>query len=462
MVSTQDRELTSNSDDIIVEGSTWAAIWHMSWPMLVNMLTISLASFADVWIGGKLGSDAQAAIGIGGQVWFLMVLFAVALSSGTTALVSRYWGAREYDQAIEACRQSLLFSVIFGVCSVTLGLLCARPFLHMLGASPAVEKVGWDFLQIDLLSQIPFTTLWVLNAIFRAKGNARVPMFLWGLMTVLIISLDYLLCLGPFHMGVAGIGTAWLIAGTIGVSLGLVILSKSDVADCLNPKLIIEHGLSKKWMLRILNVGLPACIQDLAWVGGNFLLFLIFAKTSNPTACQASWAVGFRAEEMVAGMPIYALSMAVATIVGQNLGAQKPERAERAGWQVATIGGVYNLIVGIVLILLARPIAQHMSTDAAVVDYTTQYFQINGITEPFLAMWLILFGAMQGAGYTKWPMWASSICMTVLRLPVAWYFTINMHWGPAGTWLGMAVATVSVGLLAVWRFKTGVWKYQKI
>jgi putative MATE family efflux protein len=461
MVVVQNLELNA-ADDIIVDGSTWAAIWHMSWPLLINMLTISVASFADIWVAGRLGSDAQAAIGIGGQVWFLMVLFAVALSAGTTALVSRHWGAREFDTAVEACRQSLIFALLFGIVSTILGLLCGPTLFKLFGASPSVQVAGWEFLKYDLLSQTPFTILWVVNAIFRAKGNARVPMLLWCVMTVLVIGLDIGLCLGPLHLGCAGIGLAWTCASVIGLSLGLYILRKSDVGHCLDLKLFKEHGISKEWMLKLFNIGLPACIQDLAWVGGNFLLFLIFAQTQDPTGCQAAWAVSFRTEEMIAGMPIYALSMAVATIVGQNLGAKKPERATRAGWQVAVLGSGYNLIVGLILMVFAQPIAHHMSTDAHVVAYCADYFLICGLTEPFLALWLILFGAMQGAGYTKWPMWVSSFCMTVVRLPVAWFFTIQMHWGPSGTWFGIALTTVAVGILAAWRFKTGVWRDQKI
>jgi putative MATE family efflux protein len=461
MVATHELE-TSPLDRVIVEGSTWAAIWHMSWPLLLNMLTISLASFVDVWVAGKLGKDAQAAIGIGGQIWFLMVILAVALSAGTTALVSRYWGAKDYEQAIEACRQSLLFSIIFGICSTVLGLLTARLLLKALGATPEVQEAGWQFIRVDLLSQTPFTMLWTLNAIFRAKGNARVPMILWALMTALIITFDFTFCLSPLHIGIAGLGLSWLVASFIGLGSGLYILSKSDMSACLDPKLLIKHGLSKVWISRILNIGLPACIQDLAWVGGNFALFLIFARTVNPTATQAAWAVGFRTEEVFAGMPIYALSMAVATIVGQNLGAKKLHRAEVAGWQVAIIGGAYNLLIGIALIMFAHQVAAQMSSDPTIVEYTTQYFQICGINLPFLALWLILFGAMQGAGYTKWPMWVSTLAMTAFRLPLAWYLTLCLHWGPAGTWTGVTLSTILVGVLAVWRFKSGIWKHQEI
>lgn len=456
---TQEAEATKQ-EDIIIHGSTWAAIWHMSWPLLINMATISVASFADVWVAGKLGADSLAAIGIGGQIGFFMIMLAVALSSGTTALVSRFWGARDYQGAIEASRQSLVFALIFGTFSCTAGFLFSKIFLHFLGASPKVEQLGWDYLKTDLLSHIPFT--WVANSIFRAKGNARVPMITWALMTVSICSLDYVLCLWPFHLGICGIGISWLISGTLGLAFSLGVLKCSDLKECLNFNTLAKTGLSKEWIMRLLRIGIPACIQDLAWVGGNMVLLLILARCVDATSAQASWAVGLRVEEMVGGMPIYALSMAVATIVGQNLGARRSDRAEAAGWQCAIIGGVFNLTVGLILFMFAEPLAGMMCSEPRVIDYTRQYFQIVGLAQPFVALWLILFGAMSGAGYTKWPMWASAICLTGIRLPLAWILTVSLAMGPEGTWWSLAISSFVVGVVAVWRFRTGVWKQQKI
>jgi putative MATE family efflux protein len=461
-MSTTELELVKDQDDIIVSGSTWAAIWHMSWPGLLNMITIAIASFADVWVAGKLGPQVQAAIGIGGQIWFFMTFLAVALSAGTTALVSRFCGARDHDGAVEAARQSLVFAFLFGFVSTAIGLMLARPLYHWLGATPAVEALGWDYLKFDLLSQVPFTTLWVAHSIFRAKGNPRVPLFVWLVMMILIIALDVGLCLSPLNLGVKGIGISWLVAAVVGLTVDIVLLKRSDLGACVDFRPILRHGLSQEWLLRLLNVGLPACIQDLAWVGGNFVMIIIFAQTIDPTSCQAAWAVGLRLEEMVAGMPIYALAMAVGTIVGQNLGAQQADRAERAGWQCAAIGSVFNAFVGLMMFFFALPIAQLMSHDMTVTLYTQQYLQIVGASEPFVALWLILFGAMQGAGYTKWPMWASTFCLLVLRLPLAWYLTVPLGMVPTGTWFGIAISSTFIGLVAIWRFKTGVWKAQKV
>jgi putative MATE family efflux protein len=426
------------------------------------MLTIALASFADVWVAGKLGSDVQAAIGVGGQIWYLMIMVAVALCAGATAIVSRYWGAKDVQGAIEAARQSLVFGFLFGITSALVGLALARPLFHVLGASANVERQGWDYMKWDILSQLPFTVIWIANSIQRAKGNARVPMAIWALMTTMTIALDFTFCLGPCHFGIAGIGMAWTIASSVGMILSLYILSRSEIADCLNFSKMLRTGLSMDWMMRLLKIGVPSCIQEVAWVGGNFVLFSIFAQTANPTECQASWSVGLRLEEMIAGLPVHALAMAIGTIVGQNLGAKQPLRARLCGWQVAAIGCGYNVMIGAVMFFFAEPIAAMMSTDAKVIAFTTQYLQIVGLSEPFMAAWMTLFGAMQGAGYTKAPMWTSCLILTAVRLPIAWWLTITLGLGPAGTWTAIALANVSIGLYAIWRFRTGVWQLQKV
>ncbi len=449
-------------DDIIVNGSTWAAIWHMSWPLLLQMSSVSVASFCDVWVAGKLGAGVQAAIGICGQVWFFMMMMTIALSAGTTALVSRFWGARDMENAIAAAKHSMQFAFIFGTLSAILGLVIAKPLLYILGATPEVQELGWQYMQVDMLSQLPFTIAWVAHAIWRAKGNARSPMLIWFLMTVIIVACDFGFCIWPLQLGIRGIGLSWVIAAFVGTGLNIYLLGKTDLKECVDIVGLVKMGISKVWFQRLFNIGIPACISDLAWVGGCFTLFLIFAQTKNPTACQAAWAVGFRLEEIISCLPVYALATAVATIVGQNLGAKKPDRAERAGWQVAMAGGIFTTVMAGVLFFGAEIIARGLSTDQIVIEYTTGYLKIVGLSQPFVAVWLILFGAMQGAGYTAWPMWASILGLTVVRLPLAWILTSNFFEGPTGCWIGLACSSTVLGLVAVWRYSTGVWKTQEV
>ena len=448
-----------STDALIVSGSLWRAIWQLSWPLYLNMMIISIATICEIWVGGHLGSAAQAAIGLGGQIWFFMIILVVALSAGTNALVSRFWGAGDIKNAVLAARQSLMFSLFFGIFSCLAGLVACRPLLHALGASAEVEELGWNFLRFDMIGQIPITIHWVSNSIFRARGNTIVPMFTMLFVVTLVVALNITLCIYPFHFGISGLGVSWTIASCLGVALSLYLQSRDKLKACLA---LDGPGMSKEWFVRIMKIGIPACIQDFAWVGGNFVLLYILARTLHPTACEAAWAIGLRVEETLGAMPIYALGTAVATIVGQNLGAANPKRAERGGWHVTAIGAGYNCIVGIILLLAAGRISAMMSTDPLVIEYSTQYLQIVGISQPFVAAWLILSGALQGAGYTRWPMIVTVLTLVVFRLPLAWFLTVTMGLGPIGTWVSLAASSVIVALVLIAQFKRGSWKLQQV
>lgn len=451
-----------NIDQVIISGSLRKAIWLLSWPLLVRMAAVSIASFTDVWIAGKLGSNTQAAIGICAQVWFFLLMITVALSAGTTAMVSRYWGAKDYENAVETARHSIAFACLFGIFTIILGLTISKPLLGLLGASDTVVEIAWSYIKIDILSQLPFTIVWISHSIMRAKGDTISPMINWIVMTSLIVSLDILFCLSPLNMGVEGIAYAWLISSIVGIIISTYNLSKSELKECLSIKRTLKNGYSSEWLKRLMKIGLPACISDLAWTLGCFALFLIFATTSHPTECQASWAIGLRLEEILSYMPIYALSTAVATIVGQNLGAKNPERARNAGWIVCAIGVSFTLLMSAFVFTNAQALAGMLTEDPLVAEYTTQYFQVIGLSQPFVAMWIILFGAMQGAGYTKWPMWASIFGFAIFRLPLAYSLTNNLNDGPLGCWIAFAVTSVVLGLVAIWKYNSNQWQLQTI
>lgn len=452
----------NQNTNTILDGALTKAVWTLSWPLMVRMAAVSTASFTDILIAGRMGPDTQAAIGICAQIWFLFLMLTIALSAGTTALVSRFWGAEDRENAVEAARHSLAFATAFGIITITLGLLAARPLLRMLGASALVEEIAWSYIEIDILSQLPFTIVWIAHSISRATGDTRGPMKNWVIMTALIVSLDLAFCVYPLQTGVRGIALAWLISSLVGVVLALKLIAGSELRECLSLTRNIEMGFSRQWLERILKIGLPACVTDLAWSAGCFALLLIFASTAHPTQCQASWAIGLRMEEIVSYMPIYALSTAVATIVGQNLGAGKLDRASRAGWLVCAVGIGITTLVSLILYMAASPLAALLSGDRLVVAYTTQYFQIIGLSQPFAAAWIILFGAMQGAGYTQWPMWASVIGLAVIRLPLAFGLTRSMPDGPAGCWIAFAVTSVALGIVAAWKYRGGKWQLQTV
>jgi putative MATE family efflux protein len=456
-----EQKTESSYANVLTTGSQWAAIWHMVWPLFLNMVLISLAAFCDTWVAGKISSTAQAAIGLAGQVGYLMIISAVALSTGTTAIMSRCWGARNFHDSVEAARHSFVIALVFGVGSAVAGLLLSAPLLHALGANSEVERIGSEFMTLFSLSMLPTTMIWVGNSVFRSMGDAKSPLLIGGLTTVLIISGELIFCIWPFHFGVTAIGASWLVSSLIGMLASWLLLRRTLVSPALNLGRVTLDSV-QVWLKRLLSIGLPASIQDVGWVIGKFILFLIFTKTQNPTACQAAWGIGIRVEETCVVMPVFALHLAAATIIGQNLGAKQPERATKSAWYLTRLGILLGLIFGLVFFTQAKPMAEFMSTDPAVIQYTTQYFQVLSFSQVCFGTWFVLFGAMQGAGYTRIPMFLSLVCLVLIRLPLAYLFVVVMHLDALGCWLSPTVSQVAVTIGTLILFMRGTWKKQRV
>jgi putative MATE family efflux protein len=446
--------------NIIVDSSTWAAIWYMSWPLLLNMIMLSVSSFADVWVSGKLGTQAQAAVGVCAQLWFLVLLPSNALAYGATAGISRLWGAGQRSKADTVAWQCMWVSLLMGFCATIFGLLVAPMFLQAQGASKEVALVAQDYLRFYLLAQCPGYVHWICNAIFRARGNAFVPFNIIVVFTVLVVLLELVFCLGPFHLGIAGIGLAWLCAEIVAALLSIVSL-KAIMSPPKFSGAIGDHiSQSLVTVFNYVKIGFPAALQECTWFVGSFFLIAILSRLANPTACQAAWTIGIRMEELIAATPLYALMGSARTIIGQNLGAGRADRAEKAGWQLAFIGVAFECVVALGMFFFAGTIAHTMSSDPLVVNYATIFFQVVALSEPFVALWYVLFGAMQGAGYMQVPMWVNVFGMIVVRVSAAALLTTTMC--TTGAWISIAGSSVIAALLAVWLFKRGTWKHQQI
>lgn len=454
-------EFTAEELDLLIEGPLWKAIASQSVPMMLNALAISAATFADAYVAGKLGSDELAAVGIGGQVWFGMIIMAIAIATGANALVSRFWGARDRVQALTAARQSIFSAVVFGFLSALIGVCCTDLFLHLLGATDAVAAKGSMYLKIQFLGQLPLTLLWVCHSIFRAKGQANLPTVIMAMVTVSVVALDFVFCLLT-PMGIMGIGLSWLVSSSLGCLLMLIAFKKSELSECMEISSKHPFDFSFAWMRRIMAIGIPACLQDLAWVSSNFGLFCIFALTGAQTSLEGAWAIGLRVEDVLAGLPIYAMSMGVATVVGQNLGAGKLERASKAGWHAAGYACLLMVVVGAVMYFFAGEIARSMTADKQVLQASSDYLRILGIAEPLQALWLVLFGAMEGAGYTRVPMLFTFISYSLIKLPLAYLLMVVMGYGAAGAWGAIAVCSLIGAAFSILWFKRGTWRHHQI
>ncbi|MBZ0186035.1 MAG: MATE family efflux transporter, partial [Candidatus Obscuribacterales bacterium] len=253
-------------------------------------------------------------------------------------------------------------------------------------------------------------------------------------------------------LGLKGIAFSALTASCVACLLSLYKISRSDLAPCLKLLTPVIPDMIK----RVIKIGIPSAAQRMAWATSVFVLFYILARCPQPTEALASWAVGMRIEGLMF-MPVMALSMAVSSIVGQNLGAKEVERAYTAGWHVTFIGVGLLTVLATLLFVLAEPIAGLMCKDPVTIEYVTSYLRINALSEPWLALGMILGGAFQGAGDTKTPMWITFITNWVIRLPLAYYLALNFKLGPQGVWWAMTSSVVIMGLLTAWRYRSRSW-----
>jgi putative MATE family efflux protein len=444
----------------LVTGNLWRAIWIMSWPLLLTTIGNSIVGLVDVKVSSYLGSSAQAAVGLAEQILFMFMLFVMSVGVGTTALVSRAYGANDTEEMLTSAGQSFTLSIMLGL---TMAILCgltaafALPYFH---CPPAVASTASSYLGAYSWMLIPFSVTVIANSSFRAIGDSKTPLLIVSTMTVINVVGDYATVLGNWPvagLGVRGMAYAALAASLTGSVLAAFLLSRSIVKDSIKRILPPQpHVIS-----RITKIGLPAAFQRLGWTLSVFVVFFILKQCPDFTSALASWTIGMRVESVIF-MPLMALSLAVSSIVGQNLGAHEVERAFKAGWRVTSVGIWMMIAMAAVLFTCAGDIARTFSQDPQTIIYTTAYLKINSISEPFLALAQVLSGALQGAGDTKPPMWFSIFCNWLIRLPVAYIAAITFKLGPDGVWWAMASSVIIQSFMILARYQSRKWIQIKV
>jgi putative MATE family efflux protein len=409
----------------------------------------------DIQISRTLGSAAQAAVGVSEQILFMFMVFIMATGVGTTALVSRAAGAKNNAEADESTGQSLMLSLSMGLILTLACLFISGVLIARAGNAPEVAAAAKQYLGIYAFVLIPFSVNAIVNSAFRAIGRATFPLFVIVTITIITISGDYLTVVGNWPvpgLGLKGIALSGVIGSFAGMCVALYLVRRSPLKNSFTRM----WPMSKSYAVRILKVGIPTAFHRLSWSLSVFVLFAILRRCQNATAALASWTIGMRLEAVIF-MPLMALGLAVAAIVGQNLGAKQVDRAVQAGWQVTWIGVSMMVVLGASLFLGADFLAHAMSKDPITIDYTRSYLRINAWSEPMLAIAMVLGGALQGAGDTRTPMWFSLITNWLLRLPLAWLLSITLQQGPPGTWFSMAISISCNALLTACWYHSRKW-----
>ncbi len=417
--------------------------------------------FADVYVAGFIGSEVQAAVGFVGQLYFLITIIANAISIGTLALISRAIGSGDKKRAIAVARQSLIFSLFVATAITGSCLLLYREIISFAGFPADTRIIAEKFLRIFALSLGPNYILIISNAIFRASGEVKKPLVTMLLVSLINIAGDFILVFGipPFpKMGYTGIALSTAISVTAGMAASLYLFTVGWWRS-----LYFERWeVSMETIARIVRLGWPAAMLQIAWNAGTILLYNILGRLGSAgTTAMASITNGLRIEAIIY-LPAFALNMAASVLIGQNLGADRPDRASRAGWNIAQAGVIFISLMAVPVFIWAEQCASLLTSDPAVLTETARYLRFNMLSEPFMALSVILGGGMQGAGDTKGTMWVIVIAMWLIRLPLAYLLALVMGQGATGVWIAMITSMACQGMLMALRFQRGRWKKLRV
>ena len=442
-------------------GNLWGNIWQISWPMFLIMIFNFLVGLTDVYVAGFISPQVQATVGFISQIYFLVIITANAISIGTLALVSRAIGADKFGDAVEVSRQSLIFSFIVAVGLMITGLLFAKEIIFLSGFPSEIRIISEKFLKIFALALGPNYVLIVSNAIFRASGEVKKPLFTMFLVSVINIIGDFALVFGvaPFpKLGFIGIAVSTSLSVTMGMFINLSFFAIKRWRPLFTGRSVLAGSTLRK----IIRLGWPAALLQIAWNAGSIVLYNILSRLGNTSiAALASITNGLRVEGVIY-LPAFALNMAASVLIGQNLGAKNSARAEKLGWKIAWTGVVLMSFLALLIFIWAESLASFLTEDPGVLNETTRYLRINMLSEPFMALSVILAGALQGAGDTRGTMWVIIFAMWFIRLPLAYLLSIIMHHGAVGVWIAMVVSMSIQGILMTWRFHQGHWKELKL
>jgi len=444
-------------DNPIVGGETWGTMWRLSWPMLLIMVFNFLVGFTDIYVAGLIGRDVQAAIGYVAQLYFLFIIVGNAISIGTVALVSRAFGALAYEKASEYVKQSLIFGLMISLVLMVIGVLFHGPIVKIAGFPSQIRTIAETFLVIFSFALGSNYLLIISNGIFRASGEVKKPLLTMLVFCIINIILDFALVFGFGRLpalGYPGIGYATAVSATVSMVVNCIFFTSGRWRKLLGK----GWGLQGRTILQIARLGWPAGLLQIAWNAGSIILYHILAQLgSGSIIALASITNGLRIEAIIF-MPAFAMNMAASVLVGQNLGAGNPRRAAQLGWKLALSAMVALSLISCIIFIFAEFFASLLASDMSVLAETTRYLRVNMFSEPFMALSLVLGGALQGAGDTKGNMWVIIFCMWIIRLPLAYSMAIMLGFGAFGVWLAMVASMVAQGLLMAYRFQRGKWK----
>ncbi len=451
-------------------------VWNLAWPGIALNSLQTLNQILDAKFMGMLGPDALSATGAAIAILFLLGNIAMALGAGTTALVSRFYGARAEEDLRTACRQSLSLSLLLGVVMALLGaLILPLAGEAFIGRNTPAEREFFNYLYPVLWGIPPLFVLMSIASSLRAIGDTKTPMYVSGFQILLHIALSYLLIFptreitlslfpqSSFTFQVPGAG--WGIAGggwgfTLSAWVSALLYFPAGSRTALGSLWKVPLPRAD-WAWRLTKIATPAAGAGLIRVTSLMAFTAALKHTEEGVNALGALRVGISMESL-AFMPAFGYMIAASALVGQSLGRKDPEEAERLAWSAARQAVSIMTAMSILFLIFAPYFASFFTNDPLQRESAVLFLRIMAITEPFFGYQVVLTGAHQGAGDTLRPMVASFISMWLFRATCVWIFAAWLFKSATAAWWVMSLTQLLNGCLLIWLFKKGDWKTREV
>lgn len=432
----------------------------LSGPALVEMVLVSFVGVVDMIMVGRIGPAAIAAVGLTNQPMFIAMAVFQALNVGTTALVARFIGARDPAEASRTAQQSLLITVILGLILSVLSYWASPWVIAAMGAEPDTLPLGISYFQIVSLGIAFMAVSLCVASVLRGVGDTKTPMKVNVVANLVNCVGNYILIYGKLGFpayGVVGAAAATTISRVVAAVLMLGSVLRKDSMIKLGP--IREFRLRLDLIKRVVNIGIPSAVEQFVFRVGQLVYVRIVAGLG--TVVFAAHQIGMNILSL-SFMPGQAFSMAATTLVGQALGARKPEAAEKCALETRRLGMIISGAMTVVLFFFGERIARLYTADLEVARRTAMVLRIIGLVQPAQSTQFILSGALRGAGDTKWPLYSSLVGIWGVRVVFGYTFTRLLNLGLFGAWLAMALDQLARSVVIFTRFRSGGWKTARV
>ena len=455
-------ESISGTEKDFTTGSLNKAILLLSIPMVLEMIWESLFAIADIYFVSQLGAEAVAAVGITESLITIVYSIGIGLSMGTTALVSRRIGEKNPEAAAKTAFQGIIVGIIGSLLIAIPGVLFAPELLALMGASETIINELSGYTSIMLGGNVVIMLLFIINAVFRSSGDAAISMRVLMVANGINIILDPILIFGLGPIPALGIEGA-AIATNIGRGLAIVyqlhlLFGKSKKAKRVHIRredCVPDFALMRK-LIKISLGGIgQILIATTSWIG----LVRIIAEFGSEAV--AGYTIGIRII-VFALLPSVGISNAAATLVGQNLGADCPDRAEQSVWRTGKVNMVLLGTISIFFIFVPDVFVKIFAKEPGVIEAASMCLRVVSIGFVSYGFGMVLVHSFNGAGDTQTPTFINIFCFWLLEIPLAFLFAIQLDWGQNGVFYSIIIAETMMTILAFILFKKGKWKLKKV